>query len=61
MKICVKDDGVGLDVAKITTSDGFGLFNIRERLSSICGRLEIESRPGKGTLVTLSVPLESPD
>jgi PAS domain S-box-containing protein len=61
MRICVEDDGVGLDVAKLTASDGFGLFNIKERLSNICGRLEIESKPGKGTRVTLLVPFESPE
>jgi len=36
----------------------YGLFSIRERLSSLGGRLEITSRPGHGTQVFITVPLE---
>jgi PAS domain S-box-containing protein len=36
---------------------GFGLFNIRERITQIGGRIDISPRPGGGTRVTLSIPL----
>jgi signal transduction histidine kinase len=36
---------------------GFGLFNIRERITQIGGRIDISPRPGGGTRVALSIPL----
>ena len=61
IRIDIKDDGVGFDSAKIGTygegAGGFGLFNIRERLDYVGGRLLIKSQPGEGTAVTLLAPL----
>ena len=60
--VTVEDDGVGFDVSSIGISDyskgGFGLFNIRERLSHIGGGVEISSKPGHGTRVTLTAPID---
>jgi PAS domain S-box-containing protein len=59
--IKVMDDGVGFDVAQIEAPSvktrGFGLFSIRERLQHIGGRLQVDSEPGRGTKITLTVPL----
>ena len=61
--VCVHidDDGVGFDPARLeaeTTADsGYGLFNIRERLKHLGGRLEVQSAPDLGTQVTLVAPL----
>ena len=38
---------------------GFGLFNVRERIARLGGRVGIDSRPGQGTRVTLAVPIEA--
>ena len=61
IQVEVADDGVGFDTSKLGSSDhetdGFGLFSIRERLSYISGRLDIESTPGGGTQVTLAAPI----
>jgi signal transduction histidine kinase len=58
--IQVEDNGVGFDLAKIDGENselsGFGLFSIRERLNHLGGRLEIESKPGEGTTVTIISP-----
>ena len=63
LSIKVADDGVGFDMGEPGTqsgkSPGYGLFSIRERLSSLGGHLTISSRPGRGTEVTITVPLES--
>jgi signal transduction histidine kinase len=37
--------------------EGVGLLGMRERLSFVDGRLEIESRPGAGTTIVAEVPL----
>jgi len=61
LRVTVQDDGVGFTTRKgasdIAPGSGFGIFNIRERLSQVGGELEIESQPSRGTRVTLVVPL----
>lgn len=49
----VVDDGVGFDVEDAT--GGHGLRNIHRRAEKIGAKLEIESTPGKGTVVQLTV------
>jgi len=60
--IVVEDDGVGFDPSELHTPEGrtrgFGLFNIRERLESFGGHVELESEQGHGTRVTLVQPLK---
>jgi len=43
--------------------EGIGLSNVRERLRVLYGadfRLEIESRPGQGTIIRIDVPQLEP-
>ena len=58
--ISVEDDGVGFDTTELT--DGkkhIGIRNIRDRLKvMVGGRLEIESTPGVGTKVLITIPKE---
>jgi PAS domain S-box-containing protein len=60
IRIEVADDGTGFDVKerhKAGKAMGFGLFSIREQLRHYGGTLTLDSRPGKGTRVTLRLPL----
>lgn len=61
IRIHISDDGVGFDVSSVDVyrgrKPGFGLFSIRERLDFLGGKLEIESKPEQGTIVTLVAPL----
>jgi signal transduction histidine kinase len=63
IRICVWDDGKGFDTSEIKSrgdsSDSFGLFSIRDRLSYVKGFMEIDSQPGKGAKITLIAPLSS--
>jgi PAS domain S-box-containing protein len=61
LRVSVSDQGIGFD-PKTTSSPGeagrgFGLFSVRERLELFGGRMEIESAPGRGSRVTLLVPI----
>nr|WP_320119734.1 histidine kinase [uncultured Marinifilum sp.] len=49
------DNGIGFDSAKINNSEsgGMGLKNITDRISSIGGKLNIKSRPGKGFFIEI--------
>ena len=62
IKINIEDDGVGFDNSQIGwhyhKSDGFGLFNIRERLEGLGGQFEVSSNAGVGTVVTVTAPLK---
>lgn len=63
LELQVVDDGVGFEAealeSKAGQAAGYGLFSIRERLSSLGGYLKIASSPGQGTRVSITVPLES--
>jgi DNA-binding NarL/FixJ family response regulator len=60
IEITISDEGSGFDLARLDSGgdplDHTGLLRIRERLSVLGGRVEIESTPGKGTEVTVHVP-----
>jgi signal transduction histidine kinase len=59
VRIIVADGGPGFDPTsldtQLTTSQKFGLFNIRERVSSFGGDFHINSSPKGGTRITLSL------
>jgi signal transduction histidine kinase len=56
----VRDDGVGFEPnakrANGSTTGGFGLAGMRQRVQRLAGRLEIESEPGGGTAISATVP-----
>jgi signal transduction histidine kinase len=52
----IEDDGEGFDPTA-TRDDSIGLVGMRERMTLIGGRLEVESRPGSGTTILAEVPL----
>lgn len=49
----VEDDGKGFNLDE---TDGLGLVGMRERIELVNGRLQIESKPGHGTVVVCEVP-----
>jgi signal transduction histidine kinase len=55
----VTDNGSGFDRLD-NTRNGIGLDSMRERLELICGRLDIVTEKGIGTVVRAVVPLDSP-
>jgi signal transduction histidine kinase len=56
-QIEVADRGKGFDPQiDAAASDGFGLENLRHRLSLIDGELDLQSAPGSGTVATIRMP-----
>jgi PAS domain S-box-containing protein len=56
VEVEIRDWGVGFDPASVD-KERFGLKGIRQRARSLRGRARIESAPGKGTRVLVSLPL----
>jgi two-component system sensor histidine kinase DegS len=55
----VTDDGVGFDLVKAARrAKSVGLLSMRERAALIGGNLQIQSTPGKGSAVTLQLPID---
>jgi signal transduction histidine kinase len=60
LALLVEDNGVGFDPAQVTgrREDGrLGILGMQERAALIGGDLRIESQPGRGTRVLLTVPV----
>jgi len=55
----VWDDGVGFEPEGAREGAGLGLPGMKERAQRIGGKLQIEGAPGKGTRVTIEVPMSS--
>jgi CheY-like chemotaxis protein len=59
--VAVSDEGRGFDFEAVESSGvpaGFGLLKLRERALVIGGRLDVESAPGRGSRVTVTVPAD---
>jgi signal transduction histidine kinase len=57
IRIRVRDDGGGFDPA--VASVGRGLTGMRERIELIGGQIEVGSKPGEGTEVSATFPLDT--
>jgi signal transduction histidine kinase len=51
----LQDNGIGFDSKKASISDGFGLSQIKSRVKSMNGTIEITSKTGKGTQIIIQV------
>ncbi|MBD2103957.1 GAF domain-containing protein [Leptolyngbya sp. FACHB-261] len=55
VRLCVRDNGKGLDLSLPRERDSFGLISMQERAERISGGLTIVSSPGEGTQVVVVV------
>ena len=53
----VKDNGVGADPERRKKANSFGIVGIQERVSSLGGELVINSSAGKGTVLSIFIPM----
>ena len=62
-EVVIADNGKGFDTTLLKTADGshIGVRNVQERIEKMCGgTLTVESAIGKGTTVTICIPLNRP-
>ena len=56
-RLTVIDDGRGMTLMpELYASQGYGLNNMRERAQGLGGKFHIESRPGEGTRIIVTLP-----
>lgn len=55
----VSDDGAGFDAGTAPNDGGLGIFSMRERIALVDGSFDLVSRPGSGTRLRASVPLDA--
>ena len=53
----VADDGVGFDLTAGSAEGHHGLRNMTNRARMLDGHLDLHSEPGRGTTLTLDLPL----
>ena len=58
--ISVQDNGIGLERQR-EPKNGFGLLGIRERVKALAGSFELESIPGEGVSIYVTIPLAQAD
>ncbi|MBI1358487.1 MAG: GAF domain-containing protein [Acidobacteria bacterium] len=58
VRMRMQDDGVGFDLAEAGRKrESFGLAGMRERVALLGGEIDIQSSPGKGTKVSIAIPV----
>ena len=60
LQLTIEDNGKGFDIAekRKKKASNFGLFNMQKRAESLSGKLEIDSRINRGTVVSVELPLK---
>ncbi len=57
LRLTIRDNGRGISEEEISRSKSLGLVGMRERAILFGGELTIQGNPGKGTTVTLKIPV----
>ncbi|WP_323788182.1 sensor histidine kinase [Psychroserpens sp.] len=57
IKILIKDNGQGFDVADKITQNSLGLKTMAERISMLKGSFSIKSKPAEGTSILVQIPV----
>ena len=59
----IQDNGKGFDLDRVLHPEsperGFGIVGIQERISLLGGQMDIQTRPGFGTLIHFEIPYEN--
>lgn len=61
LSVKIEDNGSGFDMKKFISSEssrfGYGLINIEERVRMLGAEMNINSEPGKGTIIEIKIPI----
>lgn len=57
ISLTIEDNGKGFDASNPDINKGMGLSNLRSRINFLNGKVELDSQVGKGTLVSVYIPV----
>lgn len=57
IELIIKDNGVGIKEDDLTKPNAFGTMGMKERADFLGGSIEFNGLPGKGTTVTVNIPI----
>jgi NarL family two-component system sensor histidine kinase YdfH len=57
LQVTIRDDGRGFEVNNETAAGHYGLLGLRERARLAGGQLSVDSQPGAGTTLCMTVPV----
>jgi two-component system, NarL family, sensor histidine kinase UhpB len=57
VRLRVSDNGRGFDLTTPRRPNSFGLVGLRERAHLVSGRIDVDTAPGRGTVIEVSIPL----
>ena len=61
IQLVIRDEGAGFDADEARKNPGLGLVSMQERVNLVHGKFSIESKPGKGTKISATVPFSAED
>ena len=56
LRITIEDNGIGFNKADMVKANGIGMKNIIARIEFLKGELDIDTKPGRGTLLAIFIP-----
>lgn len=56
ISVTIEDNGRGFETTNAGVFEGIGLKNIYTRISYLKGHIDFDSKPGKGTVITIGIP-----
>lgn len=59
LRLKVMDNGKGITKAQLYSPESFGLIGMRERAHALGGDVKINGIPGRGTTITVGIPLDT--
>lgn len=59
LSLVVQDNGIGIYPSDRRKQHRFGLIGMQERVAMLGGELSIDSEPGQGTLLRMSIPMQA--
>ena len=57
----IEDEGVGFNTDEVRNKQGLGLSSMRERVQLVGGNIKVDTEPGRGTHIHVSIPLKRTD
>ncbi|MFL9709952.1 PAS domain S-box protein [Methylobacillus sp. Pita1] len=56
LTLLIKDNGIGMNMCNVDQSRHFGLLGMRERTQALYGSFSIDSLPGQGSAISVTIP-----